>query len=267
MPPLALAVAGVALLAFVYEAGVIAGQRALLFPRPALARVPVRPVDARQVWLTTHGGPVEAWFLPAFDDVAGPAPLLVFFHGNAELIDFYPAQVDEPRRFGVGVLLVEFPGYGRSGGSPSESSVTEATLAAFDWALTEPRVDARRIVAHGRSLGGGAAAILAANRPVAGLILESTFTSVRTFARRFWVPSLAVRDPFDNLSRVTSFNGPVLVLHGDRDQVIPTEEGRTLAHAAKHAELHLMPGGHNDYERPWNVVRAFLGTCGVLPGQ
>jgi len=266
MPALGLALAGAALLALAYEVGMIAGQRAFLFPRPSPLGAPERPGDARQIWLSTSAGRVEAWFLPPLASTAGPAPVLVFFHGNAELIDYYPSELDEPRRWGLGILLVEFPGYGRSSGKPTERSVTEVALAAFDWAHAEPSIDPKRIVAHGRSLGGGAAAILATSRPVAALLLESTFTSVHTFARRFYVPSLAVRDPFDSLSRVAAFDGPVLVLHGDRDEIIPADEGRKLAAAAKRADLHVMAGGHNDCERPWDVVKAFLVRNGVLGG-
>jgi len=119
-------------------AGLLAGywillflaQRALLFPAPAAAGAPARPADAEQVWLAAAAGPTEAWFLPARTPSAGPRPLLVFTHGNGELIDYWPEAFDEPRRWGAAVLLVEYPGYGRSPGQASETTITAAMLAA-----------------------------------------------------------------------------------------------------------------------------------------
>jgi fermentation-respiration switch protein FrsA (DUF1100 family) len=142
---------GSALLVSVYLGGVIAFQRQILFPRPSAAGAPTRPKEAIQVWLSSAAGRVEAWYLrPA--ELSAPAPTIIFFHGNGELIDFLPSELAEPRRWGVGVLLVEFPGYGRSGGEPSQASLTEGALAAHDWTKTEPTIDSMRIVAYGRSV-------------------------------------------------------------------------------------------------------------------
>jgi pimeloyl-ACP methyl ester carboxylesterase len=239
-------------------------QRKLLFPRPPLSGAPARPSDARQIWLSIPNAEVEAWYLPPFGVKREPAPLLIFFHGNGELIDYWPREFTEPRGLGFGVLLVEFPGYGRSGGTPSQATVRATALAAYDWAVSQPFVDRARVVAYGRSLGGGAATILASERPVSALVLESTFTSVRSFAHRFWAPELVVRDPFDSLSLLPQYAGPVLVLHGDRDQIIPPDHARRLARAARRSELHLMPCGHNDCPRPWSIIRDFLVTSELL---
>jgi fermentation-respiration switch protein FrsA (DUF1100 family) len=119
-------------------------------------------------------------------------------------------------------------------------------------------------VLHGRSLGGGAAAIVAANRPSAALVLESTFTSVRSFAHRFLAPEFLIRDPFDTLSVVRKYPGPVLVVHGDRDELIPPAHAEALAQASRRSQLHLVPGGHNDCPRPWALMRRFLTERDVL---
>lgn len=249
---------GMLVLAGAYVGLVVAFQRRILFPRPSAIGAPERPTDALQVWLPTPAGQVEAWYLEAVGTAARPAPAIVFFHGNGELIDFIADDFAEPRRWGMGVLLVEFPGYGRSAGSPSEQSITAAVLAAHDWALTQRGIDSTRIIAYGRSLGGAAAAILAARRPTGALILESTFTSIRSFAHDFWVPEFAVLDPFDTLSLVPAYEGPLLLLHGTRDTLVPVRHAEALAHAAKHAELELLPCGHNDCPVPWSRVRRFL---------
>jgi fermentation-respiration switch protein FrsA (DUF1100 family) len=233
-------------------------QRSLLFPRPPAVTGPTRPSDAEQVWLAVSGGRVEAWLLPPTRPVAGAAPLLIYTHGNGELIDYWPAAFSAPRASGVAVLLLEYPGYGRSTGSPSESTIREAMVAAYDFALARPELDRRRFIAYGRSLGGGAACLLARERPLAAVVLESTFTSVRAMAPRFAAPGFLVRDPFDNLAEVSRYEGPLLVIHGARDDVIPPEHGKALAAAARRAKLLLLPHGHNDGSTPWPEILQFL---------
>jgi hypothetical protein len=140
-------------------------------------------------------------------------------------------------------------------------------LAAYDWATARPDVDPKRVVAYGRSLGGGAACALARARHLDALVLESAFTSVRSMARRFRVPGFMVLDPFDNLSLVREFDGPILLVHGTRDAVVPVDEARALHAAAPRSELELLPCGHNDCPRPWPRVRDFLASHALLPGS
>jgi fermentation-respiration switch protein FrsA (DUF1100 family) len=232
-------------------------QRSILFPR-ALGAASGHPADVERVWLTTTAGRVEAWFLPPAKRSATPAPLLLFAHGNGELIDHWASAFDAPRAAGFGVLLVEYPGYGRSEGSPSQASINAVMLAAYDHAKARPDVDSARIVAHGRSLGGGAVCLLATARPLAALILESTFTSVRAFASHFAAPGILVRDPFDNVAALARYPGPLLVLHGERDEIIPVAHGRALARAHAGAEFRGLPCGHNDCADGWPMIRAFL---------
>lgn len=247
-----------------YWALLFFAQRSILFPAPQLTGAPPRPPDAEQIWLNTSFGRIEAWYLPAVRSAGGPSPLLVFSHGNAELIDYWPEEFDEPRRWGAGVLLVEYPGYGRSDGTPSQQSITESMLAAYDWTRQRADIDASRIIPYGRSLGGGAALALSVARSVPAVILESSFSSVAAFAARFGAPALLIRDTFDNVSALRSFKGPTLILHGDRDDIVPTEHARLLAAAARDATLKLLPCGHNDCPRPWADVRAFLDRQGLL---
>ena len=245
-------------LLIVYWAALFLWQRALLFPAPPVSGAPARPADAEVVWLDAGRDSVEAWYLPPLIDRTGPAPLLLFTHGNGELIDYWPSDFDEPRRRGLAVLLVEYPGYGRSTGAPSQRSVTAAVVAAFDWVRRQPSVDPNRIIAYGRSVGGGAATALAEERPVAAMILQSTFTDVAVFARRFGAPGLLVRDRFDNLATVRRFTKPLLILHGEHDEMIPVSHGRALHAAQPGSELHLMSCGHNDCVPPRLVIAQFL---------
>ena len=260
----ALVLAGLLLL---YWALLFARQRAILFPAPPLAGAPARPSDAQVIRLDTPAGQVEAWYLPPLGSPAAPAPLLLFAHGNGELIDYWPADFRVPRQWGMAVLLVEYPGYGRSEGRPTRGSVTAAVLAAYDWAAGQPGIDGRRVVGYGRSLGGGAVAELAEARPIAALILESTFSSVHAFARRFGAPAFLVRDRFDNVKAVRRLAMPLLILHGAADQIIPVSHARALHVARPASELVLLPCAHNDCPRPWPVIARFLRRHALLPGM
>ena len=238
-------------------------QRRILFPAPSTAGAPPRPPDAHQVWLPLDSGRTEAWYFPPLVPTVGPVPLLLFGHGNAELIDYWPDSFQDPRRWGMAVLLVEFPGYGRSEGRPAESTVRSAFLSAYDWATARGDVDPERIVGYGRSLGGGAIGLLARERPLAAIILESAFTSTRPFAAQFGAPGFLIRDPFDTAEAVEAFDGPLLVLHGEHDEIIPAKHGRELA-AAGDGELHMLPCGHNDCPRSWDLILDFLLTREIV---
>jgi hypothetical protein len=238
-------------------------QRSLTFPRPDIASAPPRPDDAEVVWLQHPAGRTEAWLLPARGSTPGPAPVLLFAHGNAELIDHWAGEFDEPRSWGLAVLLVEYPGYGRSAGHPAQSTIAATMAAAHAWIATEPSLDAARIIAYGRSLGGGAVSTLLPDRPPAALILESTFTDTRRFARNVGAPGFLVRDPFDNLAALRAYRGPLLLLHGEHDEVVPIAHGEALA-TATGVELQRLPCGHNDCPRAWGEVRGFLQRLGLL---
>ena len=241
-------------------------QRRILFPARTAgdASAALAAVGGEAVWLETSSARSEAWYLPAHG-APGPAPLLVFTHGNGELVDDWVDGFETPRAWGVNVLLVEYPGYGRSGGAPSERSIDAAMLAAYDWATARADVDRKRVVAWGRSLGAGAACALASRRRVDALVLESAFTDVRSLARRLGLPGFLVFDPFDNLAFVRGYRGPILLVHGTRDAIVPVEHARALHAAAPLSELELLPCGHNDCPRPWARVREFMASHALLP--
>ncbi len=246
-------------------------QRQLIFPRHGLSTNPEVASSIqglRTLWLDVASGAVEAWFLPPRNRAA-KSPALLFAHGNAELIDYFANDFEVFADRGLGVMLLEFPGYGRSAGAPSQGTVRDAALAAYDSLAAQAEVDADRIVPYGRSLGGGAAAIVADERPVPALILESSFTSLRPFARRFLFPGFLVRDPFDNLAIVRAFLRPVLVVHGRHDQVVPYWHGTDLAESAPLPTFVTYECGHNDCPPAWGLhvdrVLAFLEAEGIVP--
>ena len=236
-----------------------ASQR-LMYPAPPRPSedVPLGP-RAERVWLDSEGARTEAFLLESTASSDRAAPLVLYAHGNGELIDYWALEVETLRSAGVSVLLVEYPGYGRSSGTPSEASISRAMVAAYDWAAARPGVDRARILGWGRSLGGGAICALARERPLAALVLESTFTSMQAIAKElFGMPGFLVRDRYDNVEVVRAFPGPILLFHGEHDASIPVAHARALHAAAARAELYELPCGHNDCALPLDRVAKFI---------
>jgi fermentation-respiration switch protein FrsA (DUF1100 family) len=247
-------------------------QRWFIFPRHMIEVEPGAGQDAPglvRLTVPSEDGPVEGWLLPGRGaSPQRPGPAVIFAHGNAELIDHWPHELEPYRKMGLTVLLPEYRGYGRSPGSPSQAAITEDFVRFHDLLAARPEVDPRRIVFHGRSLGGGALCALAARRPPAALILQSTFTSMVRMARSFLVPSFLVRDPFDNLSVVAKLDGPVLVVHGRHDSLIPFAHGQELSTAARNGALVAYDADHNDCPPDlahfWGEVRRFLEQTEII---
>jgi pimeloyl-ACP methyl ester carboxylesterase len=219
--------------------------------------------------ISTALGNVEALFMPATPAVDETRqPVVIFGHGNGEVIDYWVTALNGFRQRGIGVLLVEYPGYGRSTGSPSEAAIRGVMDAAYDRIAADPRVDRSRIFGFGQSLGGGAICLLAKDRFLRALILQSTFPSLDIFAAEYWAPAFLLRDHFDNLSSVAHFQGPVLVIHGRDDHLIPWKQGQRLAAASANSTFRLYDCGHGcwDPERLpfWRDALPFLLQAGVL---
>jgi fermentation-respiration switch protein FrsA (DUF1100 family) len=244
-----------------YSLLLFALQRHVLFPRHAIGPSPaVMSADAQVIWLSLPDGPVEAWFLPPLANAAQPFPLVIFAHGNAELIDDFPEELQFFRHMGMGLLLVEYPGYGRSAGRPSQQAITATFIRAYDQAVQWPRVDRSRIVFFGRSLGGGVVCALARQRRPAAMILMSAFTGVQAFTARYLLPGFLVRDPFDNIAALKAYDGPVLIIHGNRDEMIPYHHALALNKACSRSQLVTVPCGHNDFAPGWYNFQADVAT-------
>lgn len=252
-----------------YLCGLYFMQNALIYPGTGnrVDSVTPRPDGAEVFHMATSAGKVEALFLPAAAD-ATQHPAVIFAHGNGEVIDYWLAALHGFQERGMGVLLVEYPGYGRSTGSPSEQSIRTAMDAAYDRLAANSKVDPQRIFGFGQSLGGGAVCLLARDRPLRALILQSTFTSLDVFAASYWAPGFLLHDHFDNLSVAKRFQGPMLVIHGRDDRLIPWKQGLQLASASGHATFRLYDCGHGcwDPERLpfWHDVVPVLLEAGIL---
>ena len=245
-------------------------QRPLMYHGTRLdpASADARPVDAEPIVLEGAGGPNEAWWFPAEEGVSAPA--MIVAHGNAELISDNVDFARALRDLGLGVLLVEYPGFGSAEGEPSRASIGETFALAYDRLVERSDVDPKRIVALGRSLGGGAVTDLAVARPLRALVLQSAFSSVGSMVLRgYFVPPFLVKDDFDNVANLRAWDGPVLVFHGTRDRIVSIGHGERLAAAREGVRLVRLECGHNDCA--WtgagvmDELRAFLVDTDVLP--
>ena len=188
--------------------------------------------------------------LPQLPPTSRTSPALLWFYGNGETIAAIWPIVREFQPPGTAVLVVDYPGYGGSAGRATEAGLYGAADAAYATLVARPGIDPGRIYVYGRSLGSAAATWVAARHPVAGVILESPFTSAAAMARQHYalLPRFILRLSLDNLGRMRQIGCPVLVFHGDADRLVPTAMGRDVAAAAAGpVELVLIHGAdHND---------------------
>ncbi len=224
---------GIALLVLLFE------PRLIFFPdvgryagEPQPAGLPVE-----DVWLRTEDGVrLHAWWISA----AGAEFTFLAFHGNAASIaarvPTYRFLVGVP----VNVLAVEYRGYGRSAGEPSEAGLYRDAEAAYDWLVREKQIAPQRVIAFGQSLGTAVAAELATRRAVGGVVLEAPFASTAAVARRvYWfLPGIGsvLRTKFDTGAKLSRLGVPLLIVHCAHDPVLPVtlgEEVFRLAHEPK----------------------------------
>jgi len=193
------------------------------------------------------------------------ATTLLWCHGNAGNIGH---RLDNIRLFveqlGVGVFIFDYRGYGRSAGVPTEAGLVSDALGARA-ALLREGVAADQIVFFGRSLGAAVAIDLALVHPPRALILESPFLSVPAMANRV-LPGIGslLRTRWDSIGKIPRLRAPLLILHGDRDEVVPYAHGQALFAAAPEPKIFYTIGGasHNDTYLAgpdyWDTWRRFL---------
>lgn len=226
-------------------------QPRLLFlpgvPGRELTATPARlGLEFHEVSLTTTDGEsLHAWWLPHERSRA----TVLFFHGNAGNISHRLESLEIFHQLGVDVFIVDYRGYGRSSGEPSEKGLYRDARAAWDWLTQEQGVAEDEIILFGRSLGGPVASELATRVEAAGLIIESAFTSVPDVAAElyWWLPVRWLsRLDFDTAAYLRRTQLPVLVVHSAEDEIIPFEHGRRLHEiAGERSTLLELQGGHN----------------------
>jgi uncharacterized protein len=237
-------------------------QRSLLYV-PERNRTPPGTVglpQAQEVTLTTGDGErVILWHVPPRDD----KPVVLYFHGNGGALAW---RADRFRRLmadGAGLVALSYRGFGGSSGSPTEAGIKEDAAAAYAFAAST--YGSERIVLWGESLGTNVAIAIAAERPVARVVLESPHTSIADVAASiYWfVPArLLIKDPFRSDLIVGKIARPIFVLHGELDTIVPIRFAERLYEMITAPKQFVrLPGSHhNDHDSfgAQEKVRPFL---------
>lgn len=243
--------------------------RNIYMPRAALEQTPgdLGVAFEEVEFVAEDAARLHGWWVPA----DRPRGTLVFFHGNAENIGDLAWAAVELRTLRVNVFLVDYRGYGKSAGLPTEQGTYRDARAAYEVARARHQdAEAPPVVLFGRSLGAAVAVRLASERPVSGVVLESAFTSAPDMARRLF-PGLplhrVLRFRYDALSRIDRIGAPLLLAHSRDDEIVPFEMSRALfERAAEPKQLLELRGGHNDalwHDNPgyWPALAAFLDAA------
>jgi len=228
-------------------------QEKITFPAPRAALPdPLKALGyGEQVELRMRDGTkLMGWYVPPLRRPSPPFAALLWFYGNGETIGAIWPIIRDFRPPNAALLVVDYPGYGASGGRATEAGVYEAADLAYNALVARPEVDRQRIYVYGRSLGSAVATHTASTHEVAGLILESPFTSAHGMAARHYriFPTFLVRLQLDNVGAIRRVHCPILIFHGTADRLVPITMGREVASAAGGpVEFVMIEGsGHND---------------------
>ena len=213
------------------------------FPSQPDAAFPVE-----DVWLTTADGVRLHGF---YHSNPASRQALLWFHGNAENVGYGLPHLKVLAQIGVSILELDYRGYGRSEGSPTEGGVYHDADAAFDYLLNQRHFRAQEVVIYGVSLGGAVGIDLASRRPCGGVIVQSSFTNAGAMARRMFGIPLVEYIPvsrFDSRRKLRDIHAPILITHGRYDEIVPYEMGQQLFEAANQPKrFYTVEGaGHND---------------------
>jgi uncharacterized protein len=239
-------------------------QRRLLYvPNNNRPDLQVTGVARARTWTvhTADGLDLLAWWVPPADDVS---PVVLYLHGNGGNIANRAHRFAQVSRFGWGMLLLEYRGYGGNPGAPTEAGLFSDADAAYA-ALREYGIPQSRIVVWGESLGTGVAVHLASRVEVAAVLLESPYLSIAAVAQqRFWfVPAYwLILDRFELIGRIGMLHVPLLVMTGGRDTTVPPAMGRAVFAAANEPKRFWFArdAGHNDLIQAgaFEVVHQFI---------
>ena len=221
--------------------------RLVFYPSRTLGQTPADiKLDYEDVFLQGRDAvEIHGWWLPAENARA----TLLFLHGNAGNISHRLNSLKIFHDLGLATLIIDYRGYGKSRGKPSEQGTYLDAMAAWRYLTEDKDIKPQRIIIFGRSLGGAVAVWLAANTASAGLILESTFTSISDVGREHY-PYLPVnylaRIHYPSIDRIDKINAPLLCIHSREDEIIPYRLGKALYDRASEPKYFLeISGGHN----------------------
>jgi hypothetical protein len=245
-------------------------RRLIYFPSRTIELQPeALGLRHEEAWLAAEDGvKLHAWLLPQ----PGARRAVLLCNGNAGNMSYRLDRAQEMQaRLGVSVLLFDYRGYGRSEGTPDEQGTYRDVRAAYRHVVETRRVPPADLVLFGESLGAAIAVQLALDAPAGALILESAFTSIPDMARAAYpfLPPVGplIRTRYETIAKVPKLALPLLVLHGERDHIVPFAQGRRVFEAAGGTKrFWAIPGaGHNDTyltggEAYWQTIREFLDS-------
>jgi pimeloyl-ACP methyl ester carboxylesterase len=216
----------------------------------------------------------RAWVLPA-GGTAGPAPWVIFLHGNDSNIGsrLNIFHCERLRALGLNVIAPEYRGFGGLGGQPTEAGLAEDARRWYDYLRNEKRVDPRQIVIYGWSLGSGVAVNLASHVDEGAVVLEGAPASLVAIGQQrypMFPIRLIIRNSFESILKIGAVRAPILFLHSPEDVIIPIGEGRRLFDAARQPKQFVeVTGGHvyasEKDPRFFPTVQSFLRAQHLLP--
>jgi len=237
--------------AYIIFGGVLFGcQRSLLYhpnqQLPEPAEYGLRGIEVTRIE-TNSGHKLLAWW---HQPQSHSLPTIVYFHGNAGHLGHRAEKIRPYIDAGLGVLLVSYSYNAGAGGSPSEKALYEDGRAAMGF-IEKVGISNSKIVVYGESLGTGVAVTMAVEHEVGGVVLEAPYTSIADVAQsHYWyLPTrFLVLDKFEIQDKIGQINAPLLVVHGERDSIIPAKFGRALFEMAKEPKTakFIETAGHND---------------------
>ncbi len=188
---------------------------------------------------------LHGWYIP----YEGAEQTILFFHGNAGNISHRRSSIEIFNRLGLNVFIINYRGYGKSEGNPSEEGLYKDASASWNYLVYERKINPQNIIIFGRSLGGVVATELASRVQPRALIIESTFSSARDVANAVF-PILSriviLRFNFDTYNNIKQVNSPVLVLHSPDDEIVPFNLGKKVFAAANEPKTFVqLRGSHN----------------------
>lgn len=219
--------------------------------------------EVQDVHLKSRDGTaIHAWWWPT----PAASGAILYCHGNAGNLSHRGPSIGKLRELlGESVLIFDYPGYGKSGGKPTEQGCYAAAEAAYDWLVADRKIAPTNIIIYGGSLGGGVAVELAARREHRALVLMKTFTSAPDVGHCMypWLPvRWLMRNRFDSLGKIGNCRKPVFVAHGTADSLIPFKLGKQLYEAANEPKMFFqIDGGDHNSPLPaacFDQLRAFL---------
>ncbi|MFH1350123.1 MAG: alpha/beta hydrolase [Pseudomonadota bacterium] len=219
----------------------------------------------RDVYFNTEDGfRLHGWFFP----LEKGSPVILFCHGNAGNISHRLDNISRLIGQNLQVFIFDYRGYGKSSGRPSEKGVYKDGLAAYAYLVQQENLHSDNIILFGRSLGAAVAIEVALRKKVRSLIIESAFTSTKEMAKTmplFFPFSPLLPAHYNNLTKIPLLNMPKLIIHGERDEIVPFTMGERLWEAAKDPKyfLPIKGAGHNDTyllggKRYFQIISSFV---------